>query len=121
MNKYREGPLVIITVEEHKYKIPKDRICDSSTFFNSAFNGDFKESQDLELKLEETTPKTFELVIQWIYIGKLSLQAASNGAIENLNQLLAFVKLADRLKSHGSTGLCCFFNDAPAYQRSGST
>jgi hypothetical protein len=97
LDTFRESSVVTIIVEEHKYKLPKERLCDSSTFFNSAFNGGFKESQDLELKLEETTSKTFDLIIQWIYTGKLILPTSSSGAAETFTQLLAFVRLADRL------------------------
>jgi hypothetical protein len=55
----------------------------------------------LELKLEETTAKTFDLVIQWIYTGKLILPATPTSAAETFTQLLGFVKLADRLNLLG--------------------
>lgn len=101
MDTFHESPIATIIVEKQKYRFPKELLCNGSTFFNSAFNGGFREAQDLELKLEETTAKTFDLVIQWIYTGKFILPVTSTSASETFDQLLGFVKLADRLNLLG--------------------
>jgi BTB/POZ domain len=53
------------------FKIHKDLLCRSSSFFNSTFNGHFLESETGCLELAAVDPMTFEVLYQWLYTGSV--------------------------------------------------
>lgn len=92
MKNFRESPSVAIHVEENIYQLPKEILCTNSTFFNSAFIGNnFKEALEMKMTLQDTTSKTFDLVVQWIYTGHIVLPIECSGGTQALTQLLDFV------------------------------
>ena len=52
-----------------KYCLHKTLLCHHSTFFDAAFNGEFKEGKSGELRLPEETPDSFDLFVHWLYRG----------------------------------------------------
>ncbi|KAH6709336.1 hypothetical protein BKA61DRAFT_678225 [Leptodontidium sp. MPI-SDFR-AT-0119] len=57
---------LIVGPEETVFTLPKDLLCQHSTFFDRAFNGKFKEGVDLTMRLPEDTVAAFQMMIQWI-------------------------------------------------------
>ncbi|KAF4635565.1 hypothetical protein G7Y89_g2531 [Cudoniella acicularis] len=97
MDKYCHGPDVTILVGDQQYNLPKELLCDNSTFFHRAFNGSFQEGIEQKLLLKETTSNAFQLVTQWMYTGNVVLALETLTSAETITQLLDFLRLADRL------------------------
>jgi hypothetical protein len=53
------------------FTIHKDLLCQSSEFFESAFNGQFLESKTGCLDFSAVDPMTFEVLYQWLYTGSV--------------------------------------------------
>jgi hypothetical protein len=97
MDEYFKSPEVIVKVEDKEYELPKRLLCDASSFFDRAFNGNFKEGKEQKMELKETTKICFELAIQWMFSGKIILPEALNSGSEAVTQLIGFVKFTDLL------------------------
>ncbi|KAG9236869.1 hypothetical protein BJ875DRAFT_481809 [Amylocarpus encephaloides] len=97
---YQIGPSVIVTVQDTDYHLPKALLCDNSTFFQSAFNGGFREETEQRVKLEEATSQSFEYAVQWLYYGKINFEEASS--VDSFGHLFDFVLLWDFLGLSGS-------------------
>jgi hypothetical protein len=98
---------------KRKYSLPKDLLCYQSQFFDKALNGNFKEGAEQVVNLPEERPYTFDLVIQWIYTGKVILPGSSfrdlsckdissqkisdQQASSVIDEYLEFLEIADRL------------------------
>jgi hypothetical protein len=88
MDECFKGPKVIIKVEDKEYELPKKLLCDASSFFDRAFNGNFKEGNEQKMELKETTKTCFELAIQWMFSGKIILPEACKRGSETVTQLM---------------------------------
>ncbi|KAI9877669.1 MAG: hypothetical protein M1830_002338 [Pleopsidium flavum] len=54
-----------------KYRLHKNLLCHHSTFFDAAFNGEFKEGKTGELRLPEDRVSAFDMFVNWLYRGSL--------------------------------------------------
>lgn len=92
----------MIKVEGKKFELHKNLLCYNSQFFDSAFNGKFKEGIDQIMELGECTASIFHLVVQWVYTGRIILSdnLAAEKA-ESVNLMIDFLMLADRIQLLG--------------------
>jgi hypothetical protein len=49
------------------FTVHKELLCYYSNFFRNAFNGDWRESDEQELRLEGVTEDVFRVMIHWLY------------------------------------------------------
>ena len=68
-NRFRGVPTVTILVGEDStpFFIHRDQLCEASSFFKAAFQGDFLEGSEMRMSLPEEEEHTFDLFIQWLY------------------------------------------------------
>ncbi|KAH9221525.1 hypothetical protein DL95DRAFT_474020 [Leptodontidium sp. 2 PMI_412] len=69
------SPPVTILVHGTEFKVPKDLLCYNSSFFNSAFNGSFKEGEEKKMDFQDCSAETFQLAVQWIYFSQINVPA----------------------------------------------
>lgn len=62
------GPKVDIYVGQDRkhYSVPKDLLCYYSPYFDSCFNGDFKEAKEQKLELLDDDVEGFEFLLEYI-------------------------------------------------------
>lgn len=98
--KVREASQVV------EFLVHKEVACYHSIVFDGAFNGGFRETETLEYELDDTTPRAFQLLVQWLYSQRLELQQlrpnhkALKLSTEDRSENMALVELwvlADRL------------------------
>jgi hypothetical protein len=58
--------------ETTKFFVHKDLLCQNSSFFTAAFNGDFMEGASQAMTLDDVDANTFGVVVNWIYTQKIS-------------------------------------------------
>ncbi|KAM0316299.1 hypothetical protein ACHAO8_003320 [Botrytis cinerea] len=96
-----EGPTATIIVgpadKSTTYIVPLALICHRSRFFDRALNGYFKESTENRVELPEDTVEEFELLLEWIYCGKL----AWTSYIRGLDSIINFYIVADKFDVAG--------------------
>jgi hypothetical protein len=63
---------IFISPKKKRYLIHKDIICHHSEYFQSAYNGHWKES-DEGVTLEDVEVKTFDVFVHWLYMQSLPL------------------------------------------------
>ncbi|KAG4424720.1 hypothetical protein IFR04_002068 [Cadophora malorum] len=56
-----------------KFVVHREFACYHSKVLNAAFNSNFIEGQTQTYQLEDTTPGTFKLLVQWLYTQKLKI------------------------------------------------
>ena len=56
-----------------KFVVRREFACYHSKVLNTAFNSNFIEGQTQTYRLEDTTPGTFKLLVQWLYMQKLKI------------------------------------------------
>ncbi|KAI9720858.1 MAG: hypothetical protein M1812_002697 [Candelaria pacifica] len=59
------------------FHLPKDVLCRQSSYFDLAFNGDFKEGKEQSLELPDEDVETFKQLIHWMIMGTLSASMVS--------------------------------------------
>ncbi|CZR63104.1 uncharacterized protein PAC_13001 [Phialocephala subalpina] len=67
------GPQVTIRIgsASHEYKLPKALLCKQSPYFAAMFEGSFKEGEEQSTTLEEVTPRSFQMLVQWVCLGRV--------------------------------------------------
>lgn len=69
-----DGEKVSVVAGGQEFKLPKALLCYHSSYFDSAFNRGFLETSEKHLILSsDHTAETFKLVIQYIYIGDITI------------------------------------------------
>ncbi len=63
---------VFVGPERKQFHLHKDLLCDRSSYFQKAFEGDFKESRENSMDLAEDEVAAFELFVDWLYSGRLT-------------------------------------------------
>ncbi|KAG4425776.1 hypothetical protein IFR04_000983 [Cadophora malorum] len=88
-----QSPAVSIMVHGTEIIVPKDLLCYNSSYFNSAFNGRFKEGEEQKLHFHDCSADTFQMAVQWIYFSQIkvptcqvSVQEAPATAKLNMSQ-----------------------------------
>ncbi|KAI9712146.1 MAG: hypothetical protein M1812_006984 [Candelaria pacifica] len=95
------GEMVDIYVgpKRKHWHLPKLLLCNTSSFFQGSFEGEFKEAAEKALYLPEDEAEGFEIFVQWLYRG--GLPGIANYATFDAEQLLssniALYHLADKL------------------------
>lgn len=82
--------------EPKKYTIHKKLICHHSTYFDTAFNGSFKEAKENEIKLSEDTSETFDVFVHWLYSAHLPSEEGSSEASDLSLYYLRLFIIADK-------------------------
>jgi len=105
-----EGGAVEVYVGPDKkmYTIPRALLSHHSEYFQRSLNGQFREASENQIHLTEDDPKTFILVLEWLYKGTLNiLDDRCHGAEDRLVALRAICHtlcelycLADKLLIH---------------------
>ncbi|KAM3089048.1 hypothetical protein ACMFMG_000667 [Clarireedia jacksonii] len=93
-----KGPEVKIIVVPTKkaFSLHKRLLCISSSYFDRAFNGGFLESKTQEIHLEDMSIQSFELVVQFLYTGSITLFSSVNTWDGRVTHLLQFFGACDR-------------------------
>ncbi|KXG53614.1 uncharacterized protein PGRI_006640 [Penicillium griseofulvum] len=95
------GPLVKIQIQPfgHEYTISKGLLCAESPVFTAIFEGNFLEAQDQTLKLEAIedviSPRSFEALIQWLYLRSVKFDVDDNSPGEQISAAIELARLAD--------------------------
>jgi hypothetical protein len=82
MNEYFDSSKVTIGVDGVQCSLSKKLVCNSSTFFDRAFNGNFKEGDEQKMELKDAKKKTFDLVLQWMLTGHVVLPKGCDRSAE---------------------------------------
>lgn len=91
LTSYREpGAVVTFLIGKESdppktFLVHKEYACYASPVFDAAFNSNFIEGQTQTYKLDDTTPRAFRLLTQWIYLQKLTISQLQGG-VENWKQ-----------------------------------
>ncbi|CZR67954.1 uncharacterized protein PAC_17853 [Phialocephala subalpina] len=100
------GPHVSIRIgstSPDEFKVPKALLCKQSPYFAATFEGNFKEGRDHSTTLEEVdgvvTTRSFQMLLQWLYIGRVVFGELSSS--EAITAILEFVRLADMCGVNG--------------------
>ncbi len=78
---------IYVSDERKKFRLHRDLLCQRSEFFNSSFEGPFKEAAAQELALPEESVESFELFVGWLY-------GASVRSIPSEDDFLVYLELA---------------------------
>lgn len=79
-----------------KFMVHKEVACYHSPVFDAAFNSEFIEGQTQAYRLDDTTPRAFRLLVQWLYGQKLALvQLRQDWTIEDSNKNLTLTNAED--------------------------
>ena len=85
-------------------RLHKDRLCDASAFFRSAFNSDFKEGSEQSMELLEEKVDIFEACARWLYLGDHKLGMPKESSMQVLRDYVDLFLLADRYQLSGLKG-----------------
>ncbi|KAF2279433.1 uncharacterized protein EI97DRAFT_412463 [Westerdykella ornata] len=82
------------------FSVHENLICASSDFFRKAMEGDWKESKQLLVCLEDDDPDTFLVYLHWLYRGTLPVRIDEPGPLMNSEylQLAKAYILGDKLQ-----------------------
>lgn len=70
-SRFKKVITVLVGHSEDDYTVHKDLICAQSPFFRAACNGNFVEAAEGTVRLPDDEPETFELLLQWLYMGRV--------------------------------------------------
>ena len=93
------GPEVRIRIgsSSHEYRLPKALLCKQSPYFAAMFQGDFKEGAEQSSKLEEVdgvvSPQSFEMLVQWMVLGRIVFK--NPPATDAITSYIELARLAD--------------------------
>ncbi|KAM0799093.1 hypothetical protein BDR22DRAFT_822703 [Usnea florida] len=112
-------PTVTILVGEDStpFLIHRDQLCEASSFFKAAFEGDFLEGSEMRMSLPEEEGNTFDLFTQWLYNRSYEISPEQdNDKGQNFMEPVKLYVLADKydvteLKSHVITKLFALRNE----------
>jgi hypothetical protein len=62
--------------EKDQYIISKALLCQSSGYFRAALEGGWRETTEQEIDLQDEDPEAFEMLIQYLYTGKVVIASA---------------------------------------------
>ena len=82
--KSKEYTDVTFLVSGHRFPAHKVILAARCTYFRILLYGDMKESRETEIPFNDTTPESFELLLEYIYSGRISLGDITEEVSENL-------------------------------------
>lgn len=59
--------MVTVNVQDHKFYIHKNLLCNRSSYFRACFDGKFKEAEDNVFNLPDDDVEAFKLFVDWLY------------------------------------------------------
>jgi len=87
-----------------EYELSKAILCKQSSYFAATFEGEFQEGRDQSTTLTEeegvVTQRSFEMLIQWLYLGRVLFNESS--PTESITAAIEFSRIADMF---GVTGM----------------
>ncbi|KFY53479.1 hypothetical protein V496_07539 [Pseudogymnoascus sp. VKM F-4515 (FW-2607)] len=103
---------IYVGSQEHKYTLPKALLCKQSPYFSAMFKGEFKEREEqaatLELVDGVVSVRAFEMLAQWLCIGRVVFKEYTSGKFtpgkatlkesapeESIAAVIEFSRLAD--------------------------
>ncbi|KAJ6108242.1 hypothetical protein N7523_009565 [Penicillium sp. IBT 18751x] len=98
------GPAVKIRIEPpgRVFVVAKDLLCKQSSYFAKMFNGKFSEGKTNEATLKVIegvlSLQSFEMLLQWLYIGNITYYSGDVGA--QISALIELARLADMCAVH---------------------
>jgi len=105
-----DGPRVDIYVgtKNKHYRLPKNLLCSSSSYFDRCFNGAFAEAQTQTLTLEEDLIAHWEILLEFIYSGKVATNAVNfevpiGSDILKVDKCMDFMEYADKYDLGGAS------------------
>jgi hypothetical protein len=94
------GPTVSIKIGATTYNVSKTLLCKHSPYFANMFNGDFREGKEQLADLKEidgvVSNRSFQLLLQWIYLGRFILDKESPADL--ISTMIESARLADMLR-----------------------
>ncbi|PMD52302.1 uncharacterized protein K444DRAFT_258297, partial [Hyaloscypha bicolor E] len=99
------GPQVKVQIgsPDHEYTLSKAILCQHYRYFANMFDGGFKEGKEDIAKLDElegtVSVRSFELLIQWIYTGRVIVETTI--LAEEIEAIVEFARLADFCQVEG--------------------
>ncbi len=79
--------------EARAFTIHKRLVCQTSSYFKAAMDGNFEESFKGELHLDEQDPEVFNCFVEWVYSGKVELPILSGEQRHDSEVWMKFSKL----------------------------
>jgi hypothetical protein len=94
---------LIVGPDQESFRVHKAILCARAAYFQTMFDGNFKEAQELRATLPEDDPHTVGLFIEWAYAGRV----ATNEPISDQILLYGFAEklCLDELADHVMTNI----------------
>ncbi|KAF9885059.1 hypothetical protein FE257_000790 [Aspergillus nanangensis] len=97
------GPMVKIEIGVTVYHVSKIILCETSRYFARMFDGNFKEGEAQSAVLEKVegvvSNRSFELLLQWLYLGRITV--GEEPPSEQISAMIEFARFADMLGIDG--------------------
>lgn len=89
---------ILVGPNKKPYRVHKDLLCAKIPYFNAMFNGGFQEATKQAATLPEDNPEVFDLLLEWVYTGRLSPVSSTNDApVRDWRVLLELYLLAEKI------------------------
>ncbi|TGO48339.1 hypothetical protein BCON_0243g00110 [Botryotinia convoluta] len=88
---------LIVGPEKAVFRVNKSLLCNQIPYFDKMFNGGFKEATDGLASFPEDFPEAFDILIQWIYSGRLRWFDIGTAAAGASWDFLKFYCLAEKI------------------------
>jgi hypothetical protein len=66
------------------FTVHKELLCYHSEYFRNAFNGDWRESDEKAIRLEDVTEDVFRVVIHWLYAQSSRVAGPDSPTLEDV-------------------------------------
>lgn len=90
---------VKVKIGSATYEVSQKLLCRDSQYFRAAFNGAFKEGEEQSIVLKEiegvVSSRSFELFLQWLYLGHIIL--GEENLEDKISAIVEFARFADML------------------------
>jgi BTB/POZ domain len=103
------GPHVTIRIgsSSDEYRLSKALLCKQSPYFRSTFEGGFEEGEEQSTTLKEVegvvSIRSFELLVQWLYLGRAILGDLT--PTDSITAVAELVRIADMCGVTGMEGI----------------
>ncbi|KAL4885700.1 hypothetical protein BJY04DRAFT_213908 [Aspergillus karnatakaensis] len=92
-----QGPVVKIKIGNSEYDVSRNLLCSQSPYFDRMFKDDLSKQQSAELEEVDgiVSTRTFEMLLQWLYFGHITL--VEEPLADQLTVALEFTRFANML------------------------
>jgi hypothetical protein len=95
------GPIVRIRIGGQTYNVSKRLLCYHSLYFRRMFEGKSEDANEQSTELKEVhgvvSNRSFELLLQWLYLGRLFL-AHEASSTDEITAMIELARLADMVE-----------------------